>query len=384
MRRRIAIPIATRGNHAKTKSIVQAVDARDDVDAETILTGGVILPRFGDYGAVMRAEGRAPDHVVPYLIDGETLMTMAKSSGGATVAFAEHFARTSPDVVFVIADRYEALAFAQAALCLNIPIAHLEGGEISGSIDERIRHAITKLSHIHFVSSEEAAERVCRMGEPKESVHVVGTPSFDLVGTMALDDLAPLADALNQRGSGAVIDLEKPFVVVSLMPDVMDMAGGADLVEQTGAAALALGMQVIWLAPNMDAGSDVIAESLRGFCDRHKESPICFLPSLPFEAYGRCLAHARCFLGNSSSGIREGAFLGVPVVNIGTRQTERRRGVNVVDCAAERVTILAAAKNQIAHGRYPSDPLYGDGHTGVQVAEILARAPLGLDKRMTY
>jgi UDP-hydrolysing UDP-N-acetyl-D-glucosamine 2-epimerase len=384
MTRRVAIPIATRGNHAKTKSIVRAMDDRDDVDAETILTGGAILARFGDYGAVMSAEGRAPDHVVPYLVDGETAMAMAQSSGRAVAAFAEHFARTRPDIVFVIADRYEALAFAQAAMCLNIPIAHLEGGEISGSIDERIRHAITKLSHIHLVASDEAAERLCRMGEAEQTVHVVGTPSFDLVDAMNMDDLKPLHDALEERGTGAPIDLAEPFVLVSLMPDVMDMEGGAALVEEAGAAALALDMQVVWLSPNMDAGSNVIAENLRGFRGRHPQAPIRYLPSLPFEAYGRCLAHALCFLGNSSSGIREGAFLGVPVVNIGTRQTDRRRGMNVVDCPADRSIILEKAREQIRHGRYDSDPLYGDGRTGVQVAEILATAPLEIDKRMTY
>ncbi|MDG2481085.1 MAG: UDP-N-acetylglucosamine 2-epimerase, partial [Alphaproteobacteria bacterium] len=161
MTRRVSIPIATRGNYAKTKSIVAAIDERFDINAETVLTGGAILARFGGFGEVMKAEGREADHVVPYLVDGETPMAMAKSSGQATIELAEFFGRTRPDIVFVIADRYEALAFAQAAMCLNIPIAHLEGGEISGSIDERIRHAVTKLSHVHFVASDEAAERIC-------------------------------------------------------------------------------------------------------------------------------------------------------------------------------------------------------------------------------
>lgn len=382
--RTVCIPIATRGNHAKTTSVVAAMDARDDLRAVTVLTGGIALPRFGDHGAVMAAQGRPADRTVHYLVEGETPIAMAKSAGLATIELAACFAETKPDIVFVIADRYEALSFAQAAVCLNIPIAHLEGGEISGSIDERLRHAITKLAHIHLVASAEAAGRLHRMGEAPETVHVVGTPSFDLVAAMDLDDTGPLAAALQARGHGATVDPARPFVLVSLMPDIIDLTGGQALVEETGQAVLELGLPAVWLAPNMDAGADVIGGALRDFRERHPAAPIRFVPSLPFEAYARALARAACFLGNSSSGIREGAFLGTPVVNIGTRQTDRRRGRNVLDCGHDRAAIVAAARRQMGHGRYPSDPLYGDGTAGARIAQILATAPLGLDKRMTY
>ncbi len=381
--RKVSIPIATRGNYAKTKSIMAAIDAHPDLTAETILTGGVIQERYGDYGSVMAADGRPPDHVVPYLVDGETPMAMAQSAGQATTALARCFDETKPDIVFVIADRYEALSFALAAVCLNIPIAHLEGGEISGSIDERIRHAISKLSHIHLAANEEAAERLRRMGEPAHTVHVVGTPSFDLVRQMDPDDLGPLRKAL-EAGTGAEVDPSEPFLLVSLMPDVMDIGGGSGLVDSTMRAVEALGLPAIWLAPNMDAGADVISATLREYRERFPDAAIRFLPSLPFEAYARALAHARCFLGNSSSGIRESAFIGTPVVNIGTRQADRRRGPNVTDCPINQSAIHQAALNQIMHGRYPSDPLYGDGMTGERVAAILATADLALDKRMTF
>lgn len=384
MVRKVCIPVATRGNYAKTKSVMRAIRERDDLELQVLLTGGIALPRFGDYGRVMAADGFPPDRTVHFLIEGDNPITMAKSAGFATIELAGAFNDLRPDVVLIIADRYEALSFAQAAMCLNVPIAHLEGGEISGSIDERIRHAITKLAHIHLPASQEAAQRLERLGETPDSIHVVGSPSFDLLADIDRDNIAELRRLVSTTGVGARIDLDRPYAVVSLMPVVTEYESAQGLVEETVGALDLLGLQAVWLWPNMDAGADRVSHAIRAMREHRPYAAMHFFKSLPFEIYAQTLVGAACFIGNSSSGIRESAFLGVPVVNVGSRQQGRARGRNVIDVGHDRHAIAAAARRQIAHGRYPSDPLYGDGHAGRRIAEVLAAAPLGLDKRLTY
>ncbi|MBL8700147.1 MAG: UDP-N-acetylglucosamine 2-epimerase (hydrolyzing) [Alphaproteobacteria bacterium] len=382
-RRRIAIALTTRGNYAKMKSTMRAIAADPALELATLVGGGIVQSRFGDYRPIIERDGFRIDAVIDFLVeDGATLAAQTESAGRAVTTTGAAFGRLAPDIALVIADRYEAVSIALAAACMNVPIAHLEGGEVSGSIDERFRHAITKLAHLHLPANDEAAERIERMGETRERIVVVGTPSLDLLAAVDLRDAGLVARA--PGGSGDAIDWTGGYLVVSQHPVPTESESAASQIDETAAAVARIGLPTAWMLPNMDAGGDGVARVLDALRARGIGAPLRFYPSLPLEPYAVLLHGARCLVGNSSSGIREGAFLGVPVVNVGSRQHGRRRGRNVIDVANARDAIEAAIRQQLAHGRYASDPLYGDGHAGTKIAAALKAMPLGLEKTIAY
>lgn len=370
--------LTTRGNYAKMKSTMRAIQAHDGLELITLVGGGIVQERFGDFRPSIARDGFPIDASIDFLIgDGATLGAQTTSAGRAVSAVGEVMSAHKPDVVLVIADRWEALSIAFAATCMNVPIAHLEGGEVSGSIDDRIRHAITKLAHLHLPANDEAARRIKTMGESPESVVVVGTPSLDLLNDIDLLNRKSLFDA---GGEGNRIDFTGDFIAVSQHPVVTEAADAERQVLETFAAAVAAGLPIVWVLPNMDAGGDGVMRAIEDMRRKGSGVPIRVYPSMGFAHYSVLLANARCLVGNSSSGIREGAFLGTPVVNIGSRQNGRDRGRNVIDVPHERNAIAAALARQLAHGRYRSDPLYGDGHAGNKIASALAAMPLDLNK----
>ena len=284
-----------------------------------------------------------------------------------------------------VGDRFETMATAVAAAYMNIPVAHTMGGEISGTIDESIRHAVTKLSHLHFPANRQAAERIIRMGEDPAAVFAVGCPRIDLVAEIARAD-ASLGgtDWLEREGVGAHITLDRPFLLVSQHPVTTEYGEGERQITETLMALHELQMPTIMLWPNADAGSEDISRGMRKFREQYRPEYIRFYKNFPIETYVRLMLSCACAIGNSSAPLREGAFVGVPTVNVGTRQQGRDRAANVTDVAHDRNAIVAAVRQQIAHGRYPSDHLYGDGTAGPRMAEILATAPLRVQKRLTY
>jgi UDP-hydrolysing UDP-N-acetyl-D-glucosamine 2-epimerase len=290
-----------------------------------------------------------------------------------------------PDVVITVGDRFETMATAIAAAYMNIPLAHTMGGEISGTIDESIRHAITKLAHIHFPANQQAANRIIQMGEDPAAVHVVGCPRIDLVAEVAQENATiPERAWLEYEGVGGHINLDEPFLLVSQHPVTTEYGEGEYQINETLMALDALKMPTIMLWPNVDAGSEDISRGMRKFREHYPHDYIRFYKNFSVETYVRLMKRCACKLGNSSAAIREGAFLGVPAVNIGTRQNNRTRGQNVIDVGYDREEIIAAIRQQIAHGPYPSEPIYGDGHAGKRIAAILAATTLTIHKQMTY
>jgi UDP-hydrolysing UDP-N-acetyl-D-glucosamine 2-epimerase len=244
---------------------------------------------------------------------------------------------------------------------------------------------VTKLAHVHFPANEPAADRIVRMGEPPETVHVVGCPRIDLVSEIAgASGGVPHAELLDIEGVGAHIDVTKPFLLVNQHPVTTEYGQGRAQIWETLMALHELQMPTIMLWPNVDAGSEDIATGMRTFREKLKPEYIRFYKNFPIETYVRLMLLCACTVGNSSAPIREGAFLGVPAVNIGTRQAGRDRGPNVADVGCDRHEILAAIKRQLAHGRYASDPLYGDGAAGPRIADVLAKTPLSVQKRLVF
>jgi UDP-hydrolysing UDP-N-acetyl-D-glucosamine 2-epimerase len=295
------------------------------------------------------------------------------------------FEQLRPDIVLTVGDRFETMATTLAAAYMNIPIAHTMGGEVSGTIDESIRHAITKFAHIHFPASSDAHERILRLGEREQDVYLVGCPRIDLVATMLEQEPGPALAGLFEIGVGDSLDLDRPFVLVSQHPVTTEYGEGGRQIDMTLEAVRRLGHAAIVLWPNADAGSDDVAKTIRRWRELGKTRNMHFFKNLPIATYVHLMARTACLVGNSSSGVREGAFIGTPVVNVGSRQDGRRRGHNVVDVPHDADQIHGALQRQAAHGRYPSDPIYGDGSAGTRIAEVLAKkSDIKIQKRIVY
>jgi UDP-hydrolysing UDP-N-acetyl-D-glucosamine 2-epimerase len=332
---------------------------------------------------VIERDGFEPDERVFMLIEGETPGTMAKSTGLGLLELPTAFERLQPDVVITVGDRFETMATALAATYMNLPLAHTMGGEVSGNIDESIRHAVTKFAHIHFPSSKEAAERIVRMGEDPAAVHTVGCPRMDLVAETLARNGHELSE-LFQFGVGGSFDLDRPFLLVSQHPVTTEYGDGEEQIAETLQAVKELGLPAVVLWPNADAGSEDVARGIRKFREFEDDSKLHFFKNLPTDDYIRLMAKTACLVGNSSSAIREGSFIGTPAVNIGTRQEGRDRGSNIVDVEHDGGRIVEAIRAQVDHGAFEPEPIYGDGHAGERIADILSRVEIDIHKRITY
>ncbi|MGH9346753.1 MAG: UDP-N-acetylglucosamine 2-epimerase [Vicinamibacterales bacterium] len=383
--RKICVVVGSRANYSSIKSVMRAVKAHPGLTLQLVVAASALLDRFGSVVDVIESDGFEPDARVTMIVEGETPATMAKSTGLGLLELPTMYELLKPDVVVSVGDRFETMSTAIAAAYMNIPVAHTMGGEISGTIDESIRHAVTKLSHLHFPANEAAAERIIRMGEPPDTVHAVGCPRIDLVSEIAhASGGIPHAEWLTREGVGADIDPSKPFLLVNQHPVTTEYGQGKAQIRETLEALDELRMPTMMLWPNVDAGSEDIASGMRTFREKRKPEYIRFYKNFPIETYIRLMLACSCAVGNSSAPIREGAFLGVPAVNIGTRQMGRDRGPNVVDVGYDRREIAAAIRTQLAHGRFPPDHLYGDGKAGGRIADLLARVPLRIQKRLVF
>lgn len=384
-KRKICVVVNSRANYGRIKSVLRAVKAHPDLQLQIIVGASALLYRFGEVIKVMRQDGFDPDSVVHSILEGENPTTMAKSTGLAVVELATHFDNLRPDIVLTVADRFETMATAIAASYMNIPLAHTQGGEVTGSIDENVRHAITKLAHVHFPATERAQDFLIRMGEDPASIHLTGCPSMDLLVDIDLN--LPEDRFSEYLGVGSGIDFSRDYIVVLQHPVTTEYGQAFGQINHTLEAIKRMGrqgMQVVWLWPNVDAGSDDIAKGLRMFREREQPDYVHFYRNFTPEDYARLINNCRCLVGNSSSGLREGAFLGVPCVNIGSRQRNRERAANVLDVAYDDKAIEAAIEQQVKHARYEPSTLFGDGQSGQRIADVLARAKPKLDKTLNY
>jgi UDP-hydrolysing UDP-N-acetyl-D-glucosamine 2-epimerase len=379
-RRKVCVVVASRANYARIKTVLEAVRDHPDLELQVVAGASTLLARFGNAVDVMSLDGFAPNATVRFIIEGENPTTMAKSTGLALLELPTVYELLQPDLVITVADRFETIATAIAAAYMNIPVAHTQGGEVSGSIDESVRHAVTKLAHLHFPATDLSARRVIAMGEDPDCVFNVGCPSIDLV---ARTDLGLPGDVLQHfGGAGAVIDPQRPFVLVMQHPVTTEYGHGLDQINETLEAVAAVGMQALVFWPNVDAGSEDVSKGLRLFREEGRANGFHFFRNLPPEVFVKLMAHCACMVGNSSAALREGAFLGTPAVSVGTRQLGRESGKNVVFVDHDSEAIADAVREQAANGRYERDMLFGDGSAGTRIADVLATARPGVQKRL--
>lgn len=387
MSRKICVVITSRASYARIKSVLRAIQKREQLGLQLQLVVGasLLLEKYGEAVTVIESDGFKPAASVYMVLEGENPITMAKTTGIGLMELPTIFNNLKPDVVLTVADRYETLATAVAASYMNLPVAHVQGGEITGSIDEKVRHAVTKFSNLHFVSNQACAERVIKMGEDPETVFVTGCPSIDLAAEILKGSPKSGSD-LPQKysGVGPTIDITKPYIVAVQHPVTTEYEQALDQIWTTLEAIYELKIPTFWFWPNVDAGSDRVSKGLRVFRERYNPGFFHFFKNMSPEDFLRLLWGSRCIVGNSSVGIRETSFLGVPSVNIGNRQRGRERGRNVVDVPHNKEQIKSAILKQIENGHYPSSNIYGDGKAGERIVEILAKVELKVEKRFYY
>jgi UDP-hydrolysing UDP-N-acetyl-D-glucosamine 2-epimerase len=381
--RKICVYIGSRANYSSIKSAMIAIKNHPNLDLQVIVGASAVLDRYGAVVDLIEKDGFLVSAKLHTLIEGETPVTMAKSTGLGLLELPGLFERLRPDVVFTVGDRFETMSTTLAAAYMNIPVAHSMGGEVSGTIDESIRHAVTKFAHIHLPASKDAFDRIQKLGEPIDSIHLVGCPRIDLVKEI-IDSNTESLEELFLEGVGDVFDINQPFILVSQHPVTTEYGEGEKQITQTLTAIKNLGLPAIVLWPNSDAGSEDISRGIRKWRENKLDKKMHFFKNLPISTYVLLMKHTSCLVGNSSSGIREGAFIGTPVVNIGSRQDSRERGSNVIDVEYNTLEIKSAIEKQVTHGKYKSEPIYGNGDAGIKIANVLANCNWKIQKRITF
>ncbi len=375
--RSVCYVTGTRADFGLMRRALQLAAADPRLVVSVCVTGMHLLADYGETAREIEAAGLSIGARIPVALAGADGGAMARALAVQLAGMVEAFERQRPDLVVVLGDRGEMLAGALAAIHLNIPIVHLHGGELSGTVDEPIRHAISKFAHYHFVSSEGARARLIRMGEQPAHIFVTGAPGLD-----DLADLATMPRTELCAEAGLNPDQAVALVVFHGVLQEAELAGAqcAAIVEAIGRA----GCQMLALLPNSDAGGEAIRSVLEGARHRPGVQVAAHLERRRFVSW---MAVADVMVGNSSSGIIEAASLGLPVVNVGSRQQGRERSGNVIDVPAEIGPILAAIEQARAWRGRVWHNVYGDGDAGHRIVELLATLPLTqelLQKRNAY
>lgn len=378
-KRKICFVITSKIHYARSLKLLRKLQKMRNIELQIVVAGAAILTRHGNVELSLLRDGLSAAARITMVLEGGSTVAMAKTTGIGMLEFATVFENLRPDVVVVRGDRFEVIAPAAAAAYMNYTIAHIEGGDVTGSIDESVRHAITKLSHIHFATNKDACARIVRMGENPRYVFNVGAPEVEL----AAESRGRITSAdINTHGVGGPFNVSRDFVIVMHHSVTTEMGRNEAQMNEVLRAVHALRMPAVFFWPNIDAGTDEVTRAINHFrattdIDRYAH----FLKYLEPEKFLALLKKSRCLIGNSSSGIKECSYLGIPVVNIGSRQTGRLRGKNVIDVPPQEKKIAAAIKKQVAHGPYPQSDAYYKKDTSTIIARTLSKIPLYTQKR---
>lgn len=384
MRRKVCVVVTARPSYSRIKTALKALHEHPDIELQLVVAASALLDRYGTAVNYIEADGFQITAKVFNVLEGENLTAAAKTTGLGILELSTVFDNIKPDVVVTVADRFETMATAISASYMNIPLAHVQGGEVTGNIDEKVRHSITKLADLHFVASPLARERVIKMGEDPDTVFLTGCPSIDLAKEVADNPELDFDPFERYGGVGGNIDWKSGYLVVMQHPVTTEYSESRRHINETLEAVARINMPTFWFWPNVDAGADGTSKGIRSYREAGKASNIHFFKNMEPADFLRLLANAKCLLGNSSVGIRESAYLGVPVINIGSRQAGRERGMNVRDVGYNADEIADAIRFQVNHGNYQPDPIYGDGSAGKQIADLLVKANLKIEKILNY
>ena len=378
---KICVVVASRANYGRIRSVLESISKSSKLELQLVVSASALLERFGNVSKLIEKDGFKIDRKAFYALEGNGHEVMAKSTGLGIVELSSVFRDLKPDYVLTVADRFETMATAIAATYMNIRLIHTQGGEITGSIDESVRHAITKMAHIHFTATDESMKRVIKMGENPKYVFNTGCPAMDALIDIQNDKHIEL------NGVGFSIDLNKKYNLIIYHPVTSDPR---EKIEREIDALInfseLISTQWIWLWPNIDAGSDYISKKLRIAREKGRLKNVFFSKNFEVEDYNFLLMKAEVLIGNSSSFIREGSFLGTKAIILGDRQQGREHDNNVLFIS--KVTLLSLKKAYskiLSKTDISKSKRFGDGKAAQKMIEILETIELpSIQKRNWY
>lgn len=385
MKRKVCVVVTARPSYSRVKTALLAIQDHPKLELQLVVAASALLDRYGSAVNIIEKDGLPITAKVFNVLEGENLAAAAKTTGIGILELSTVFDNLKPDIVLTVGDRFETIATAIAASYMNIPLGHIQGGEVTGNIDEKVRHAVTKLADFHFVASENAKERVIKLGELEDSVFNTGCPSIDLAKQVMEEPNINFLDLYKKYGGvGKELDLRNDYIVVMQHPVTTEYSESKDQINITLEAIKQLNIPTLWFWPNVDAGSDGTSKGIRMFREKNPDLPIHFFKNMEPLDFLRILKYSKCLIGNSSVGIRECAFLGVPVINIGSRQNRRERGRNVIDVSYNKEEIINAINIHFLNGHYTNDIVYGGGDAGKRIANTISDLTLKYHKTITY
>ena len=373
--------LVDRANYGRLYPVMEQIAASPRLRLQTLISGTMSLARFGNASRLLERDGFAIDGRIEMELEGDSPSTMARSLGLGVMGFTTELERLKPDIVVLIGDRYEAFSAAISAAYLNMCIVHFQGGEVSGSIDESARHAITKLAHYHVPATERAKEFLLRMGERSETILGVGCPSADIASKLEPGELNVGRESMK---ANVPFSLDRPYVLACYHPNTTRFGREEQDFTNYVEAVLAAVHPTVFITPNIDAGSERFSKILQGLLKAPGCERVNLISNLPPLENLAVLRNASCAVGNSSSFIRDGSFFGTPIVMVGDRQNLREVADNVVFVPPKRMEISEAMHRQIARGPFPPSHLYGRSGISQQVVERLIDIELYAQKRLGY
>mgnify|MGYP006076079465 FL=1 len=380
--RKISVVITNRANYARIKYFLLEANKSKKLKIQIILAGSSLVYKYGELERDLKKDGLIISAKAFFLLEGGKEIIQAKSTGLGIIELSSVFEKLNPDLVLTVGDRYETLATAVATTFMNIPLAHIQGGEVSGNLDENVRHAITKLSHYHFATTKQSQNRILKLGEETKRVFLTGCPSMDLINKK--NKSIGKNFSKNIYGTGKILNAKSPYIVAVNHP--LSTSKGINLKN----AKIFLNSlikreeQIVLFWPNSDAGNDILSKIIRSYRETKKMSNFSFVINISPENYVTLLANAACLVGNSSSFIREGSQLGIPAVIVGERQNNREVGLNVVRSKFDELSINNMIDMQIKKNRFKQQKIYGDGSAGKKIVKILEKITFDINKVITY
>lgn len=379
----VLVVIGSRANFGRSKAILDAIIDHPNLELRIVLNGSSVLYRYGKVSELIYEAGYPVVRELYHMVEGGTPLTQSISTGLGIIELSNVIYEIQPDLVFTIADRFETMSTAISCTYQNIPLAHVQGGEISGNIDELVRHSVTKLAHYHFPATRASYERILKLGEEKNRVCLSGCPSIDTIINQDLSLESLKIKIL--KGVGEEFDFNKRYVLVIFHPETehyLDSSTQTNVLLQTIKKYDKYHKIVLW--PNIDAGTDGVSKTIRKFRETESLKTFTFIRNLDVEDYNIVLNNASVCIGNSSSFIREASHMGTPSVIIGDRQNNREHDLNAFFCPIAYEELENAINFQLEHGRYNKSLLFGNGEAGKIIADYIANNNLNINKKMTY
>ena len=378
-KRKVCFVITARASYPRILTAIQEAKKNPNLILNIVTSGSFNSKNFGVSDKILKKDNINIDHSFTSLVSPDSIESSPKTTAIQILELSTYFKNSNPDLVITVADRYETIATAIASSYMNITLVHIQGGEVTGNIDEKVRHTITKLADYHFVSNEDSKNRVIKMGEENRSVYITGCPSIDIAKKIMSKKVKIKLD-----GVGYDIDLSKDYLVVMNHPDTYDYKASRLNTNKILKAVSKTDLQTVWFWPNPDLGTDSVSEAIRAFRENNKKSKILFIKNLEPEVFLKLLSKSKCLIGNSSVGLRECSLTGLPVVNIGKRQQRRIRSENVIDVKEDTKKIFDAINIQIKRKKYKQSYLFGKGNSGKTIANLLVSIKLKNYKQITY